>query len=129
MEPLSVVTRESTGYDAMRNSVIARALRFIHSEACRRRIGVADVVQAADGSRRYVEQRFRKHLNSSVRDIILRTKIESAQSLLEESNLSIGEIAEQCGNMNESHLAVLFKKATGLSMRDYRKRNREPPDD
>ena len=129
MEPLSVVTRESTGYDAMRNSVIARALRFIHSEACRRRIGVADVVQAAGGSRRYVEQRFRKHLNASVRDIILRTKLERAQALLEESNLSIGEIAEQCGNMNESHLAVLFKKATGLSMSDYRKRNREPPDD
>lgn len=129
MEPLSVVTRESTGYDAMRNSVIARALQFIHSEACRRRIGVADVVQASGGSRRYVEQRFRKHLNASVRDVILRTKIERAQSLLEESNLSIGEIAEQCGNMNESHLAVLFKKATGLSMRDYRKRNHEPPDD
>ncbi len=48
--------------------------------------------------------------------------------LLEESNLSIGEIAERCGNMNESHLAVLFKKATGLSMRDYRKQNREPAD-
>ena len=39
------------------------------------------------------------------------------------------EIAAQCGNMNESHLAVLFKKATGLSMSDYRKQNREPPDD
>ena len=48
--------------------------------------------------------------------------------LLEESYLSIGEIAERCGNMNESHLAVLFKKATGLSMRDYRKQNREPAD-
>jgi len=24
---------------------------------------------------------------------------------------------------------VLFKKATGLSMSDYRRRNREPPDD
>lgn len=129
MEPLSVVTRESTGYDAMRNPVIARALRFIHSEACRRRIGVEDVVQAAGGSRRYVEQHFRKQLNASVRDVILRTKIEHVRTLLEESSLSIGEIAEQCGNMNESHLAVLFKKATGLSMRDYRKQNREPPDD
>ena len=128
MEPLSVVTRESTGYDAMRNPVIARALRFIHSEACRRHLGVADVVQAAGGSRRYLEQHFRKQLNASVRDAILQTKLEHVRTLLEESNLSIGEIAQRCGNMNESHLAVLFKKATGLSMRDYRKQNREPPD-
>ena len=129
MEPLSVVTRESTGYDAMRDPAIARALRFIHSEAARRNIGVADVVQAAGCSRRYVEQHFRSQLSASVRDVILRTKLERVRSLLEESSLSIGEIAAQCGNMNESHLAVLFKKATGLSMSDYRKQNREPPDD
>ena len=128
LPPLSVVTRESTGYDAMRNPVLARALRFIHSEAARRRIGVADVVQAAGCSRRYVEQHFRKQLNASVRDIILRTKLERVRTLLEGTNLSIGEIAERCGNMNESHLAVLFKKATGLSMRDYRKQNRDPAD-
>ena len=74
-------------------------------------------------------QHFRSQLSASVRDIILRTKLERVRSLLEESNLSIGEIAAQCGNMNESHLAVLFKKATGLSMSDYRRQNREPPDD
>ena len=89
----------------------------------------AYVVQAAGCSRRYVEQHFRSQLSASVRDIILRTKLERVRSLLEESNLSIGEIAAQCGNMNESHLAVLFKKATGLSMSDYRRQNREPPDD
>ena len=129
MEPLSVVTRESTGYDAMHDPAIARALRFIHLEAARHNIGVGDVVQATGCSRRYVEQHFRSQLNASVRDVILRTKLERVRSLLEESNLSIGEIAAQCGNMNESHLAVLFKKATGLSMSDYRKQNREPPDD
>ena len=99
------------------------------AQAVRRTIGVADVVQAAGCSRRYVEQHFRSQLNASVRDVILRTKLERVRSLLEESNLTIGEIAAQCGNMNESHLAVLFKKATGLSMSDYRRRNREPPDD
>ena len=37
--------------------------------------------------------------------------------------------AGMCGFANESHLSVLFKKSTGLSMRDYRKQNRELPDD
>ena len=129
MEPLSVVTRESTGYDAMRDTALSRALRFIHSEAPQRRIDVGDVVRVAGCSRRYVEQHFRTQLNASVRDIILRTRLARVRTLLESSNLSIGEIIGQCGFANESHLSVLFKKATGLSMRDYRKQNREPPDD
>jgi len=129
MEPMTVVTRESTGYDAMRDPFLARALRFIRAYAAQRHVTVADVVQAAGCSRRYVEQHFRAQLHASVRDIILQTKLERVRTLLEESNFSIGEIAAQCGAVNESHLAVLFKKATGLSMRDYRKQNREPADD
>ena len=129
MEPLSVVTRESTGYDAMRDPALSRALRLIRSEAPQRRIGVDDVVRAAGCSRRYVEQHFRTQLNASVRDVILGTRLARVRTLLESSNLSIGEIISKCGFANESHLSVLFKKSTGLSMRDYRKQNREPPDD
>ncbi len=129
MEPLSIVTRESTGYDAMRDPALSRALRFIRSEAPQRRIDVGDVVRVAGCSRRYVEQHFRTQLNASVRDVILRTRLARVRTLLESSNLSIGEIIGQCGFANESHLSVLFKKSTGLSMRDYRKQNRELPDD
>ena len=129
MEPLSIVTRESTGYDAMRDPALSRALRFIRSEAPQRRIEVGDVVRVAGCSRRYVEQHFRTQLNASVRDVILRTRLARVRTLLESSNLSIGEIIGQCGFANESHLSVLFKRSTGLSMRDYRKQNREPPDD
>ena len=77
----------------------------------------------------YVEQHFRTQLNASGRDVILGTRLARVRTLLESSNLSIGEIISKCGFANESHLSVLFKKSTGLSMRDYRKQNREPPDD
>jgi LacI family transcriptional regulator len=129
MEPISVVTRESTGYYAMRDPVIARALKFIHTEAPQRHIDVSDVVAAAGCSRRYLEMHFRQYVGVSVRDIIMQTKIDRVKFLLEQSNLSIGEITEQCGFARESHLAVLFKKATGFSMRNYRRQNREEPDE
>ena len=129
MEPLSVVTRESTGYDAMRDPVIARAMRFIRSEACHRHIEVSDVIAAAGCSRRYVELRFRQYVGASIRDTIIQTKLESVKTLLAQSNLSIGEISEKCGFARESHLAVLFKKSTGVSMRDYRRTHRENQDE
>lgn len=129
MEPLSVVTRESTGYDAMRDPVIARALKFIHAEAPQRHVNVSDVVAIAGCSRRYLEMHFRQYVGVSVRDIIMKTKIDRVKLLLEQSNLSIGEITEQCGFARESHLAVLFKMATGSSMSNYRRENRETPDE
>lgn len=128
MEPVAVITRESTGYDAMRDPVMARALKFIRAEAGSGRIGVMDAVRAAGCSRRYAELHFRRHVGASIRDIILRTKLERVKALLEESNLPIGEIAARCGFLRDSHLARLFKEATGLSMRDYRRRTREAPE-
>ena len=129
MGPLSVVTRESTGYDAMRNPVLARALKFIHAHAAQSRIDVADVVAVAGCSRRYAEVHFRRHLGISIHDTIMRTRLERVKAMLEQSNLSIGEISERCAFARESHLAVLFKKATGISMREYRRLRREEPDD
>ena len=128
MEPLTVVTRESTGYDAMRYPVIARAMKFIRSNATRRNISVPDVAAVAGCSRRYLEMLFRRHVGTSIRDAMLATKIERVKTLLEQSNISIGEITEQCGFARESHLAVLFRKATGTSMRDWRRGNRDTDD-
>ena len=128
MEPLTVVTRESTGYDAMRYPTIARAMKFIHSKAMQRNISVPDVAEVAGCSRRYIEMLFRRHVGASIRDTILAVKIEGVKTLLERSNLSIGEITEQCGFARESHLGVVFKKATGSSMRDWRRNNRDASD-
>ena len=129
MPPLGVVTRESTGYDAMRDPVIARAITFVRSHAGAKRIGVREVATAVGCSRRYLELAFRNKLGSSVKDILLRTEIERIQSLLERTDLTIGEIAAACGFLRDSYLAVLFKRETGLSMTEWRRRHRDVPDE
>lgn len=127
--PLGVVTRESTGYDAMRDPTIARALVFIRTHSDAERIGVGDVVRAAGCSRRYLELRFRAHIGASVKDILLRTKLERVQSLLERTDMPIGNIASMCGFLRDSYLAVIFKRETGLSMTEWRRRYRDAPDE
>ena len=129
MPPLGVVTRESTGYDAMSDPTIARAISFVRSHAGAKRIGVREVAAAVGCSRRYLELAFRNKLGSSVKDILLRTEIERIQSLLERTDLTIGEIAATCGFLRDSYLAVLFKRETGLSMTEWRRRHRDVPDE
>lgn len=129
MLPLDVVTRESTGYDAMRDPIIARAFAFIRAHSDAERIGVGDVVKAAGCSRRYLELHFRRHIGATVKDILLHAKMDRVKSLLERTDLPIGDIASDCGFLSDSYLAVIFKRETGLSMTEWRRHHRDAPDE
>ena len=128
-EPLAVVTRGSTGYDAMRDPILARALAFVRRYGAAGHCSTAEVAAAAQCSRRYLEKRFRKLLGVSVRDLVMREKIERAKNLLEKGAMPIGEIPAACGVNCNSHLSVLFKKATGLTMRAWRHTHRDTSDE
>ena len=119
-EPISVVTRGSTGYDAMSDPVIARAVSFIRENAASSGIGVADVVRAAGCSRRYLERHFRARLGRSVRDELLQERLGRVKSLLETTGLTIEEIAARTGFARGNHLASLFRRETGETMRQWR---------
>ena len=127
--PISVVTRGSTGYAAMSDPSISKAIAFIRKHAREGGIDVGDIVRAAGCSRRYLELRFRSRLGHSIRDELLGERIDWVQSLLSSTNLSIGEITKRAGFVRESHLGLLFRKATGLTMREWRREHRETPDE
>ncbi len=129
MPPIEVVTRGSNGYDAMKDPWLAKSIAFIRERASGGGIGVGDIVKAAGCSRRYLERRFRSSLGRSVREELLRERIERVKSLLSSTNLTIGEITERAGFIGESHLGLLFRKATGTTMMGWRREHRETPDE
>ena len=122
--PLGVATRSSTGYDAMRDPAVARAVSYIRARSAMR-IAVPDVVAAAGCSRRHLETRFRQLLGTTIREMAQRERIERVKGLLEQGNLPIGEIAALCGFAGNSDLSILFRRITGTTMRDWRRENRE----
>ena len=128
LPPISVVTRGSTGYAAMSDPSISKAIAFIRKHAAAGGIDVGDIVRATGCSRRYLEQRFRLRLGRSIRDELLDERLEHVRTLLSSTNLSIGEITERAGFTRESHLGQLFRKATGATMLQWRRENRETSD-
>ncbi|MBR1836097.1 MAG: substrate-binding domain-containing protein [Kiritimatiellae bacterium] len=126
-EPLSVETRGSTGYDAMSDPVLGKAVAFIRAHGASGRCDVGAVAAAAGCSRRYAEKKFREKLGVSVRRFVLSAKIERAKRLLEKETMPIGEIPAAVGVRCNCHLSVLFKKETGFSMRDWRRLHRDAP--
>ena len=128
-EPISVVTRGSTGYDAMSDLYVARAVKFMRNRIANGEvIDVANVVQAAHCSRRYLERHFRAGLGRSVHDELMLARLERVKTLLEETTLPIGEISAEVGYVRTSRLAAMFRRETGATMREWRRANRETPE-
>ncbi len=123
--PIGIVTRDSTGYAATSDAAISRAVAFVRRNAGDGNLDVAAVVRASGCSRRTLEGRFRAKLGFSVRDAIIRERIERVKALLAAGSLSIGEITERTNFVRESHLAKLFKQVTGVTMTEWRRENRD----
>ena len=122
--PLLVVRRESTGGSGRREPYITRAVEIIRREACEG-LTAAGLAARMPGSRRLLEMRFREAMGHSILDEIMHVRLEKVETLLAGNDTAIGAIADFCGFGSEVELRQLFRARTGMSMREWRKRNRQ----
>ncbi len=121
--PLGVVMRGSTEIVIAEDPVVAKALKFI-SERCGDGIGVEDVLDELRISRRNFELKLKRAIGQSPRMAIFRAQIERAKKLLLTSNAPMHRISEQCGFEYEPRFYVVFKRLTGTTPGEYRRRYR-----
>jgi len=122
VSPTHIVTRMSTDVLAMNDPDVSSALQFIRRNP-NRLIQVDDVVEATNVSRRVLEKRFKSILRRSVHQEIRRVRVNNIVQLLIGSDMNITEIALHTGFDGVEHIARYFRKETGLSLRDYRKKH------
>jgi LacI family transcriptional regulator len=119
VKPTRIYTRKSTDIMAVRRPELQRALQFI-AENAHSSLQPADVIRAIPASRSKLQRMFRDELGRTILDEIHRRKIAIAKELLEETNLTIDDIAERCGMPGAPSFSRLFSKHTGLAPGRYR---------
>ena len=119
IDPLGVRKRVSTDVLTVSDPHIAKAIAFIRQKA-HEHIRVEDVLATVPLSRRVLETRFRRALNRTPHQEILRVRTNAVRELLLETNMSLSEISEALGIEHPEYLSVFFKKETGLTPREYR---------
>jgi len=121
VRPTHIVTRMSTDMLAVNDPEVAAAVRFIRRNPSRM-MQVNDVVDATNVSRRVLEKRFKAILRRSVYQEIRRIRVNYIIELLVGTDMSITEIAVKSGFDGVEHISRYFRKETGISLREYRKR-------
>jgi two-component system, response regulator YesN len=75
----------------------------------------------------YLSRLFRKETGFSLSDYIAQQRIERAKRYLIDTNDKVSNIAEGVGYVHFSYFAKLFKKMTGLSPQEFRKKHQMLP--
>jgi LacI family transcriptional regulator len=120
LPPLSVVARRSTDTLAIQDRALARALSYIR-ENDSRHIEVKDVTRHSGISRRALEKRFMQVLHRTPASEIRRVHLERAKRLLEETDLSIPDVAEAAGYGSPEYMAGIFRAELNTTPLKYRK--------
>lgn len=123
--PRRVVTRASSDLIAVSDPMIVRTLRLIRERAYQP-MQIDEIVREIPLSRRMLERRFKAAIGRSPYAEVLRLRVEKARALLADTDLSVAEVAEECGFGQAKQLHAIFTRETGVTPSLFRKNCRTP---
>jgi len=82
---------------------------------------IEKIAAVFDLSETYVSRYFKKHSNQTLQDYIAHCRLSLIENKLLYSNLRVGEIANELGFTDESHLNRFFKKQKEMTPSEFRK--------
>ena len=94
-------------------------VRYI-GEQIDRPISVPELAELASLSVSALERKFKKHLRVTPMQYIKQLRIRFASQALVQTNLSINEIAHRYGFCDHSYMSKEFRRAVGMTPREYR---------
>ncbi|HJD37701.1 MAG TPA: AraC family transcriptional regulator [Candidatus Blautia ornithocaccae] len=103
------------------NSKIGSCKDYIFSHL-HEKLSASDVARAMLMSPSYLSDLFKKEEGITITEFILQEKIKLVKNMLAYSRYSYIEIANYLGFSSQSYLGAKFKKATGMTLHQYRER-------
>lgn len=85
------------------------------------RIVLKDIAEQLHLSYDYFQHRFKELVGESPQQFLIHRRVEAAERLLYEGNLSCTEIAGRCGFSNSAQFSTIFKKERNVSPRQYQR--------
>ena len=102
------------------SGIVQKAVEYINSHIYED-IRIDSICAAIHVSKYYFCKKFKQSTGLTVMNYILKTRIISAKNMLENSDLSIGQISDRCGFSSQSYFCRVFKEEAGMTPLQYQK--------
>lgn len=123
--PVSGVTvRESTNVLAIRDALVADAVRLIRRQAATSAPRVGEIAESLGVSVSLLRQRFFTALGLSPKEEVDRARLDIIRHWLTASALGSGEIAGRTGFADAGELRRFFRRGTGMTPQEFRQSRR-----
>ncbi len=123
IDPVAVVTRESTDMVATEDPIVSTALAYIRRNACEG-LSVVDVARETGVSRSTLADRFKRIVGRTVHTEIRRVQIGIACELLATTDLALDLIARRAGLGNAQYMNAVFRRWLKVTPGRYRRGTR-----
>ena len=108
-----------SGYKASNtNSMIERAIEYIN-ENLTQDLSLQSVSKELSVSPIYFHNVFKTSVSKTLRDYVEQQRIKKAINLLQTTNLTLTQIAFECGFSSQSYFSYVFKRRMKQSPREY----------
>ena len=124
VEPIEVITRQSTDWNAVGDEKVAQTLVRIQTGFANPDLCVGELAKAAGLARRTLEIRFKNTTGRTIREEIEFVRLSRAKSLLIENKLSVTAIAKTIGYTATAQFCIRFKLALGCTPGQFAKGTR-----
>ncbi|WDZ95841.1 DNA-binding transcriptional regulator [Herbaspirillum sp. WKF16] len=116
--PVGINVLASSRHEARNHPHVMQAMHFIRQYACQG-IKTEQVADYVGISRSSLEWYFRRELDRSVHDEILRFKLDAAKRLLQAADSHAADIAVTCGFTSVQYMHAVFKRELGCTPKEY----------
>lgn len=101
--------------------MVQRGIEYINAHL-HEEISIDDICRHIPISKYYFCKRFKQVTGQTVMRYILKVRIDTAKNMLENTDLSVGQISERCGFSSQSYFCRVFKEELGITPLQHQKR-------
>lgn len=105
-----------------KEAYVKRAIEYIEMNYSLK-ISISELAHQLGLDRSYLGSLFKEQFGTSLRDFLVKYRIDKACELLKNESLSIGDVSRSVGYDDPLLFSKLFRKTKGMPPREYRKSN------
>lgn len=111
-----------------KSDIIVKKIKKIISQQYSQRLTVEKIAAQISYSKKQTQRIFLKKTQKTIYEYMTEVRIEKAKEMLKEGKSKIYVVAEQVGYKNTAHFKELFKRYTGHTPAEYKKRQKTKRD-